>query len=355
MNEGFRFEDREPIEAEYKTIKDEEAREVRSVGKNPLNFRTNIILFVITLFTTTYAGAMLEVGFDPVLALIYLHKGFPFSLTLLTILLFHEFGHYFTAKKHHVETTLPYFIPAPTFIGTFGAVIKMRSPVHSKRTLLDIGAAGPLAGVFVAIPATIIGLRLSKILPLSGLEGGMSLGSSLLFSLLAYVSVGDLPQNHDIFLHPIAFAGWIGLLVTMLNLLPVGQLDGGHIAYAVLGRERHQKIASLILPVLLIFGLLPVPELMLPVFHQILLKIGFLAVEETSWWILFQDGARWLAGYGWIGWLIWSLILRFLIRTTHPATVDEYLPLNTERKVIGWIALVLFILTFTPSPFHITF
>ena len=319
------------------------ARSPEKISQNP---RMNILLFIITLFTTTIAGALSKV--DPSEFFWgQLYKGLPFSLTLLAILLFHEFGHYFMARKHRVDATLPYFIPGiPIFIGTFGAVIKMRSPLHSKRALFDIGAAGPLAGVVVAIPAIIIGLRLSEIREITNVGSGISLGSSLLLSLLTRISVGILPEHQDILLHPIAFAGWVGLLVTMLNLLPVGQLDGGHVTYAVLGHQRHQKIAAIILPLLFIMGLPPIPYLLLKLgmeFDIISGGIGF--IPRLEQWF------QWLSGYGWLGWLIWFFILRSIIGKGHPPTMDDHLPLDTLRKVIGWIALALFILTFTPVPF----
>ncbi len=312
MNERFRFDQREPIDVEY-TVKGEEPGGIHMPKRQAPNPRINIILFIVTLFTTTYAGALMSVE-NPGLALSQIYKGLPFSVTLLLILLFHEFGHYFMAKKHRVEATLPYFIPAPSIIGTFGAIIKMRSPLYSKKSLLDIGAAGPLAGVVVAIPAVIIGLRLSEIQPVSQLQGGISLGSSLLFSFLSRFAVGNIPDNYDIILHPMAFAGWIGLLVTMLNLLPVGQLDGGHVAYAVLGRQRHRMASYVILPILFILGI-----------------------------------------RAWQGWLIWCVLLLFVMGTKHPPTMDDYLPLDPRRKFIGWLALVLFVLTFTPVPFSFTF
>lgn len=312
MNERFRLYEQEAIDVEYK-IKDQIPGMSHAVERKAQSARLNVILFFATFVTTTLAGALMEAGpHAPFLAQI--HKGLPFSITLLMILLCHEFGHYFMARKHHVDATLPYFIPAPSIIGTFGAVIKMRSPLRSKRALLDIGAAGPLAGVIVAIPSTIIGLFLSEIKTVTGTSGGLSLGSSLLFSFLARISVGSLPENHDIFLHPIAFAGWIGMLVTMLNLLPIGQLDGGHIAYAVLGKRFHQFAAYIILPLLFVLGII-----------------------------------------AWKGWLIWCALLFFVMGTKHPPTLDEYIPLDRKRKIIGWIALVLFVLTFTPSPFQITF
>jgi membrane-associated protease RseP (regulator of RpoE activity) len=313
MNEQFRSSDSDPIDVEYSVTNTPQGEFQGPVTeKKRPNPRTNILLFIATFFTTTFAGALMEVGASGSM-LSQFYKGLPFSVTLLTILLFHEFGHYFMAKRHRVEASLPYFIPAPSFIGTFGAVIKMRSPVYSKRALLDIGAAGPLAGVIVAIPAIIIGLQLSEIRPIAGLGGGISLGSSLLFSFLARISVGVVPENYDLVLHSTAFAGWIGLLVTMLNLLPVGQLDGGHIAYAVLGPQWHRRASAFILPALFVLGLV-----------------------------------------GWKGWVIWCVLLFFVMGTKHPPTMDDHRPLNTERKVIGWIALVLFVLTFTPVPFDIS-
>ena len=295
--------------------------------------RIHIILFLATICTTTVAGYFLRGTWSTALA---------FSSTLLTILLFHEFGHYLMARKHHVDASLPYFIPGiPFLVGTFGAVIKMRSVVRSKRSLFDIGVAGPLAGVIVAIPAIIIGLYLSEMIPipedLPPGSGQYSLGSSLIFSALAHVIAGTPPAGHDLLLHPVAFAGWIGLLVTMLNLIPVGQLDGGHVTYAILGREAHRKIASFILPALLVLGLLPIPEL---------IYYGKYETMPPDWMQL-------LGSFGWPGWLLWYVILRFLIGTAHPPTRDEHLPLDRRRKIIGWVAVVIFILTFTPAPFNV--
>ncbi len=312
MNERFPYSPSDPIDVEYRVDGNlpEKVETARKSGASP---RLNIILFIATFFSTTFAGAFMDAQ-PGVPILQQLHRGLPFSITLLTILLFHEFGHYFMAKKHRVDASLPYFIPAPSIIGTFGAVIKMRSPLYSKRSLLDIGAAGPIAGVLVAIPATVIGLYLSEIKTTVGMQGGISLGSSLLFSFLSRITIGVVPEQHDIFLHPMAFAGWIGLLVTMLNLLPVGQLDGGHIAYAILGRKYHYLLSYIILPVMLILGIV-----------------------------------------AWQGWLLWCVLLLFVIGRKHPPTMDDYRPLDTTRKVIGWIALALFVLTFTPNPFQVSF
>jgi len=266
----------------------------------------NIILFVLTLATTIVAGAIQE-GVNPLKNPEQIFKGIPFAFTLMGILLAHELGHYLIAKKHGLSVTLPYFIPAPSFIGTFGAFIKMRSPVRDRRMLLDVGAAGPLVGVAVSIPFLILGLRLSEAKIIQG-QMGTTLGSSLLLSLISWLVVGPLPNGYDVVIHPVGFAGWIGLLVTSLNLMPIGQLDGGHVAYALWG-ERQNKIS----------------------------KIFFL-------------GLLGLGVFGWQGWLFWSLLL-FLMGFRHPPPLDWWVPLDRKRKVIGWLTMAIFILTFIPVPF----
>ncbi len=264
------------------------------------------ILFVLTLLTTLIAGAIQQ-GVNLLETPGGIWHGIPFSFTLLVILAAHEFGHYFMARHHEVDVTLPYFIPAPSFIGTFGAFIKMRSPLLDRRMLLDIGASGPVAGLAVALPVIVVGFTLSEVRPVAA-ESGMSLGSSLLFSLLGWIVHGSLPGDMDIVLHPIAFSGWIGLLVTCLNLLPVGQLDGGHVAYAVLGR-RQRLLARMIFAMLIILGI-------------------------TSW----------------LGWLIWAAIL-YIMGLDHPPVIYEWVPLDKRRRVIGWASMAIFFLTFTPAPF----
>jgi membrane-associated protease RseP (regulator of RpoE activity) len=294
-----------------------------------------IVLFLITLLTTLTAGAIQKGGSLPELIdnmptsftipniyiffnslLLFLSKGIPFSFTLLFILLAHEFGHYFMSRRHQVEATLPYFIPAPNLLGTFGAFIKMRSYVKDRRALLDIGAAGPLAGVILSIPAVIIGIKLSEVKLIENIPGQLTLGSSLLFSLLTKICVGNIPENYDILLHPICFAGWIGLFVTSLNLLPIGQLDGGHIAYAVFG-ERQLKISKIVFLFLLFFGLL-------------------------SWF-----------GLGWFGWFILALLLS-IIGFKHPPPRDPTISLDRGRRVVGGVTLIVFFLTFIPVPFKLT-
>ena len=275
--------------------------------------RVHWILFLLTVFTTLLAGAIMEGAqiLDNPLDLI---KGVPFSFTLMFILGTHEFGHYYYAQKHKVDASLPFFIPAPPFlflIGTFGAFIKIKSPIYRKDALLQIGAAGPIAGFIIAVPALILGLFLSDIVEKSDIQGALILGDSILMKILTWVTHPDLMESQDIMLHPIAFAGWIGLLVTMLNLLPIGQLDGGHVAYAMLGEK--QKLIGQAAFILLI-------------------PLSFLSIN----------------------WLVWGLLLLLLMRTVkHPPIQDIHIPLSESDKRIGYICLLIFILCFIPAPFKI--
>ena len=294
---------------------------VRSEPQRPL---LHLVLFLITFGTTTLAGA-LQKGVYPVTSISALvdgilatpgalAQGLPFSVPLMLILLFHEMGHYLFAWKHGVRATLPYFLPAPPFpllpIGTFGAFIRMKSVPVNRRTLFDVGAAGPWGGVIIAIPAVIIGLALSEVRPLNPFEGGLFLGDSFLFSLLTRLVLGVSGDSVNIELHPIALAGWFGLFVTFLNLLPVGQLDGGHVTYALFGR-----------------------------FHRWISR-GFLA------FIFF------LGFQGWVGWFFWVALLAFL-GVDHPPTRDLFSALDLRRKLYAWSTVALFVLTFMPAPLMI--
>ena len=259
----------------------------------------HVALFILTIFSTYYVGVLSD-GWV---------KAIWYSLGIITILLTHEMGHYLMAKRHGVPTTLPYFIPIPLPpFGTMGAVIKMEGKIPHRRALFDVGVAGPLAGLVMIVPAILIGLRLSPIVEIASLGGGtMTLGDSLLFSFLARISIGSLPAGQDVLLHPLAFAGWVGLLVTALNLLPVGQLDGGHIMYALFWKK--SKALSTVFYVIFIFICL----------------------------------------FYYAGWLLFIVVLTFVRR--HPPTMDDVIPLDNKRKVIGIFALVVFILAFTPVPF----
>lgn len=268
----------------------------------------NIILFILTFFTTTFAGATFstksaEEG-------IKFFTGLSFSVPLLIILLFHEFGHYLMSKKHNVSATLPYFIPAPSFIGTFGAIIKMKSAITDKKSLIDIGATGPIAGFLISIPVLVYGISNSTISEIKS-SGGIILGDSLILKFLTYLIWGKLPSELDLVLHPAAFAGWIGTFVTSMNLIPVGQLDGGHILYALFPK----LFKKLSLPIIIF-----------------LFIIGFL---------------------GWEGWIFWGFLLLILGRN-HPPVVDEEEKLPISKKIIGIIALFIFIITFVPVPFRVS-
>ena len=275
--------------------------------------KIHLVLFFLTVFTTLLAGALME-GAKILENPVELLKGIPFSFTLMFILGTHEFGHYYYAQKHKVDATLPYFIPAPPFlflIGTFGAFIKIKSPIYRKDALLQIGAAGPIAGFVIAVPALIIGLLLSDVVEKNNIQGALILGDSILMKILTWITHPKLMDTQDIMLHPIAFAGWIGLLVTMLNLLPIGQLDGGHVAYAMFGKKQR-----LIGQIAFIF----------------LIPLSFLSIN----------------------WLIWGLLLLILMRSVkHPPIQDIHIPLSDTDKRIGYICLLIFIVCFIPAPFKI--
>jgi membrane-associated protease RseP (regulator of RpoE activity) len=272
----------------------------------------HITLFLVTLVTTTAAGA-LQAGADFLSDPRELVAGLPFALTLMSILLVHEMGHYLTSRYYGVKATLPYFIPGPPIVGTLGAFIRMQSQMPDRRSLFDIGAAGPLAGLVLAIPAVVVGFRFSSVGLYDSSGGGLTLGSSLLFSFLSKVTLGVMPDDADILLHPIAFAGWIGLLVTAMNLLPAGQLDGGHVTYALFGRK-YIWVSRLTVIFLLTLGI-----------------------------------ARW--SYGWI---IWGLLILLVTGVRHPPPIDPDTPLDPKRKFMGWFLLATLAVTFIPVPisFH---
>jgi len=274
-----------------------------------------IVLFLMTVFTTLWAGAY-QVYNGPVRGPLNflltspesLWRGIPFAGALLFILTTHELGHYLLSKIHRVPASLPLFIPGPPhFIGTFGAIIRVRGPILSRRALFDIGVAGPLAGFVVAVIVLIVGLSLSTVVDRTA-TFGLHLGEPLLLQLMSWVVIGPLPPEADVVLHPIGFAAWFGLFVTSLNLLPIGQLDGGHVAYALWGR-RQRTMALAFLPILVILGF-----------------------------------------YGWSGWFLWAFMAG-LWGIGHPPVMDPQVPLGRNRTVVGWIAFAVFVVTFAPVPF----
>jgi len=312
-------------------------------GRGPRKPWLNGILFVLTFASTFFVGLSLSLPYvftdafrggpglvevdwdvkaflDPrVLALSLLYAG-----VLMTILTAHELGHYLTCRRYGLAATLPFFIPAPNLFGTLGAFIKIKSPINWKRQLFDVGAAGPLAGFILSVPALAIGLGFSKVVPGALNQGTLTLGEPLLLKIGSALILGPLPASSDIFLHPAAFAGWVGMLVTSLNLLPIGQLDGGHVAYALLGKKR--KLASSIA----------------------LAALVVLGVFFFSGWLIWG-----IIGFAFI--LIIRLkrparLCRLATRLVHPPIQDERAPLGRGRAILGFVLILIFILTFIPDP-----
>ena len=274
----------------------------------------NLVLFIATVLSTLYVGAQYEVG-DPTQVWRQLWLGWKFSLSLLLILGAHELGHYFAARYHKVPVSLPYFIPMLSrfsLIGTMGAFIRLKAPVKNRRALLDVGAAGPLAGMVFALPILWYGLATSPVGPLPT-DGYLLEGNSILYALSKIMIFGRfLPADGiDVSLNQIAWAGWVGLLVTGLNLIPVGQLDGGHVAYVLWG----QKARQLFWPVMISLGLL----------------------------VIFT---------GTIMWAVWILLLSVFGRI-HAEPLDNITPLDGRRRLIAIFTLALFVLVFIPIPFQI--
>ncbi|MFQ6082670.1 MAG: site-2 protease family protein [Candidatus Aminicenantia bacterium] len=283
----------------------------------------NILLFIATIFSTFFVGIILSFSFiyseeisqevelvqniaifkDEKILLLAL----AYSATLMGILLAHELGHYLTCRYYRIKATLPYFMPAPTFIGTFGAFIKIKSPITTKKALFDIGVAGPLAGFFLSLPAVFYGLSASKVVTSLPEEGTIIFGDPLILQIAAKLILKGIPWEYNVILHPIAFAGWVGILVTAFNLFPVGQLDGGHIAYSLLGRKA--------------------------------------TIVARFFFILFI-----LMGiFFWMGWFLWAFII-FIMGLKHPRIADEVTSLSLKRRYLGVVVLIVFILSFIPAP-----
>jgi len=279
----------------------------------PSRPRTNIVLFLLTVLSTLVAGSGAFFTFNPIFEPRRLLEGIPFSFTLLAILGTHEFGHYFTARAYGASVSLPYFIPAPPplLFGTLGAIIRMRSPARDRNSLFDIAAAGPLAGLVVALPALWIGLRWSKVGAVPA-GGSVAFGDSLLLRFMTWLSFGTLPPGHDVFVHPVALAGWVGLFVTALNLIPVGQLDGGRIAYALFG-ARHRQISIATFVALLALGA--------------------------------------VTGAG--NWFVWAFLLLFVMGFHHQPPLDDVSPLSPGRYAVGVLCLLLLIILIPPVPIAI--
>jgi membrane-associated protease RseP (regulator of RpoE activity) len=300
----------------------------REPGPRPHEWIVAVFLFCATLISTTFAGLFHVAGYagfsstfllslkDPAVYLM----GLSFSLPLMSILLAHELGHFIACRYYGMRCTPPFFLPAPVPVtGTLGAFIKIKSSFHHKRALFDIGVAGPLTGFLFCLPVLWFGIRHSELIPRETLGPGvLYFGEPLIFRLTGMIALGYSTQTHDLVAHPMLMAAWVGLLATSLNLLPIWQLDGGHIAYAVFGRLR-QKRLSILMVVTLIFMSFwnwPTPSYLL--FALLLLIIGIKA------------------------------------RFHHPPTMDETIGLGRTRRWIGFVALLIFLLSFIPVPVSIT-
>jgi membrane-associated protease RseP (regulator of RpoE activity) len=279
----------------------------------------HVLLFALTLASTTFMGAIDYQGFldafrntavplMPFPALLV--RGLWYSGTILAILGCHELGHYFACRYYNVDASLPFFVPAPFITGTFGAVIRIREPFPSKRALFDIGIAGPIAGFLVAVPALFLGVWLSNVVRVPPAFSGDELGEPLIFKLAAWTFWGTVPDGYSINLHPMGFAAWFGLLATALNLFPIGQLDGGHISYAVLGRK---SIYVTITTVCIVAGL---------------------TVFASSW--MFFTGL--------------VIVMLVVFGPRHPPVWDEHVALDGKRLLLALCAVAIFILCFTAAP-----
>jgi membrane-associated protease RseP (regulator of RpoE activity) len=278
----------------------------------------NVVLFVLTVLSTFIAGALPFgaipfVNYDPFAGPINVLHGLQFAGTLLAILLTHEFGHYFTARSYQASVSLPYFIPVPPpfLFGTLGAIISLRSPARNRNSLFDIAVAGPLAGLAVALPALWLGLSWSRVAPVP--EGGsISFGDSIVTGFLTHLWFGNIPEGHDVFVHPVALAAWVGLFVTALNLFPVGQLDGGRIAYALFGGA-HRAVSIGTFCALLTLGI---------------------AAQSPNW-------------------VVFAGLVFLLVGFHHAPPLDDVSPLSPGRYAVGVCCLILLVLLVPPVPIQI--
>jgi membrane-associated protease RseP (regulator of RpoE activity) len=303
-------------------------------GHNPKadqHYFRPFLLFLLTILTTALTGTMLMHG--PIETFSDLKHGLPYSFALLTILFLHEMGHYVASRIYKVEVTLPYFIPLflPWFHpGTMGAFIKMKSSIPNKKALFDIGVAGPIAGFIASIFFIAWGFsqlpdmagiyaHIEQIHPLDNPDGvNMYLGSNIIYDYMALLFNGHrLPMNEMYHFHYI-FAGWFGLLVTALNLMPIGQLDGGHITFAMFG-DKARKIAIIAFALLIFLNL-------------------YIITEFNSY-----------------VWVLWPILILVFIRFRHPPTMDDSVKLDAGRRILGWIAYIIFVLCFTPLPIYVEF
>jgi membrane-associated protease RseP (regulator of RpoE activity) len=317
-------------------------QETSAVQKKKDNYLLHIGLFIITFITTTIAGMEWSTGTAGPYELESLVQGLPYSISIMIIITFHEFGHYFAAKFHKVSATLPFYIPFPPIpyfinFGTMGAVIRTRSRIYSRKAMFDIGIAGPLTGFIACIGILIYGFTnvpgIDYVLSIhpNYLESdygqntiSMVFGDSILFALLREIFTEPnvfFPPMSEIYHYPYLCVGWFGLFITSMNMIPVGQLDGGHISYTMFGEENSYKISAIAFIVLFALGLIGI-------------------VDSTLEFGL---------DIGWSGWLFWAVILYFVIRLKHPPIPDP-VPLDSARMKLGYLSFLMFIISFTPAP-----
>lgn len=308
----------------------------RGLGRRaPSRTTTHVVLFLLTVLSTLFVGALYSQAVERILSpwdLLrpsFLLQGWPFALPLLAILTAHEFGHYFAARYYKVAVTLPYFIPMPFGFGTLGAFIQLREPVRDRRQLFDIGVAGPLAGLVLAVPIFFLGLATTHTEIMQPQPGATFFGNSLFTLGAQFLVFGKWLPNaagEDVMLNQVLLAGWIGLLVTALNLLPVGQLDGGHTVFAMFGEKA--RIINLI-------------------------AVGALAALAVAGLGAVQQVAPWLAHIGYTGWFVWLIMIFLVIGPYHPPALDDVTELDGRRKALGYVMILIFVLTFLPAPLQV--
>ncbi len=297
-------------------------------GPSRREWALSAILLILTLGSTSFAGLCALVNSDFVTAFFAFIRnprvillGLPFSIPLVGILLAHELGHFLTCRHYGMRCTPPYFIPIPiSLAGTFGAFIKIKSPFRNRKVLFDIGVSGPLAGFIFVLPTLLLGIHLSHLVPKGRiLPGHLSFGEPLIFRLLGMLLLGYDPARQDMLAHPMAMAAWVGLLATSLNLLPIWQLDGGHIAYAIFGRTAQKKLSIAVIAMLVLLSFV-----------------------------------QWPPSYSLLFFATLILVLGARMRFFHPQTLAEDEKLGPGRLLLGFIALLILLLSFTPVPITIT-
>lgn len=329
----------------YYTDTYENVMEAKPPKKN--SYMLHLGLFLVTFITTTIAGLEWTTGAMGPFEFADLAKGLPYSLSMLFILSCHEFGHYFAARAHKVGASLPYFIPFPPIpgffnFGTLGALIRTRSVIKNNKIMFDVGVAGPIAGFIACLAVLVYGYtNLPSVDYLLAIhpdffspEYGqnavtLEFGDTLLFAGLRelFTSPGQfVPPMSEIYHYPYLCVGWFGLLVTAMNLIPVGQLDGGHIIFSMFGKKIHETVASIAMILLMVLGVGGVMD-------------SFLELN---------------VGFGWSGWIFWAMMLYFFIKVKHPP-VPDYVEIGSTRRILGWVSIVILLVSFSPSPFIVIF